>query len=60
MVAVTSAPFGCCVYTKFHFKAVINAAVFQALSGVDKVGDFINLKYAKSKLKPEDLVEVVY
>jgi hypothetical protein len=30
------------------------------LAGVDKVGDYINLKYAKSKLKPEDLAEVVY
>jgi hypothetical protein len=30
------------------------------LAGVDKVGDYIHLKYAKAKLKPEDLEEVVY
>jgi hypothetical protein len=33
---------------------------FQALAGVDKVGDHIHLKYAKYKTKPEDYEEVIY
>lgn len=32
----------------------------EALAGVDKVGDHIHLKYARSNLRPEDLEEVIY